>query len=117
MKHPLTLATLLLASLAALHAADAPGRWRAERVNAWYAQQPWLVGCHFLPSTAVNDVEMWQPDTFDEATIECEIGWAQSLGFNTVRVFLNSVVWDLYNEPGNSGMGEKSRPLLEAAFG
>jgi hypothetical protein len=27
------------------------------------------------------------------------------------------VLWDLYNEPGNSGMGEKSRPLVEAAFG
>jgi len=26
------------------------------------------------------------------------------------------VIWDLYNEPGNSGMGEKSLPLAEAAF-
>jgi hypothetical protein len=26
------------------------------------------------------------------------------------------LVWDLYNEPGNSGMGEKSMPLVEAAF-
>jgi len=26
------------------------------------------------------------------------------------------LIWDLYNEPGNSGMGEKSLPLAEAAF-
>ena len=26
------------------------------------------------------------------------------------------VAWDLYNEPGNSGMGDRSRPLVEAAF-
>lgn len=26
------------------------------------------------------------------------------------------VAWDLYNEPGNSGMGERSLPLVEAAF-
>jgi hypothetical protein len=26
------------------------------------------------------------------------------------------LIWDLYNEPGNSGMGRKSLPLAEAAF-
>jgi hypothetical protein len=26
------------------------------------------------------------------------------------------VAWDLYNEPGNEGMGEKSLPLVEASF-
>ena len=154
---------------------------------------------------------MWQKETFDAKTIDRELGWAQELGFNTVRVFLNFVVWredaaglkkrfadflkiaerhgisvmpilfddcnfagrvaargkqpdpvpgvhnsqwvsspplamvtdrsawpaleqyvkdlvgtfaqerrivvwDLYNEPGNSGMGDKSLPLMEAAF-
>ena len=207
----ITLAILLLTPLAALHAADAAERWTAAKANEWYAAQPWLVGCNFLPSTAVNDVEMWQAETFDAATIGRELGWAHDLGFNTVRVFLNYVVWeadadglkkrfdrflaiadkqgirvmpilfddcnfagrtaaigkqpdpvpgvhnsqwvsspplamvadraawpkleqyvkdmvgtfaqdrrvviwDLYNEPGNSGMGEKSRPLMEAAF-
>lgn len=27
------------------------------------------------------------------------------------------VLWDLYNEPGNSGMGDRSRPLVQASFG
>ena len=48
----------------------APGQWTAEQARRWCATQPWLVGCSFLPSTAVNDVEMWQGDTFDATTIE-----------------------------------------------
>ena len=68
-------------------------RWPADKAWQWYAKQPWLVGCNFLPSTAVNDVEMWRKETFDAKTIDRELGWAQELGFNTVRVFLNFVVW------------------------
>lgn len=187
------------------------GQWSVEKARAWHEAQGWLVGCNFLPSTAVNDVEMWRAETFDPATIDRELGWAKGLGFNTVRVFLNYVAWeedpegfkqrferflaiadkhalrtmpvplddcnfagrsatagrqpepvpgvhnsqwvsspplamvtdraawpkleryltdllktfgndrrvvawDLYNEPGNSGMGEKSLPLVEAVF-
>ncbi len=74
-------------------AGDSPARWSAEKANEWYGRQPWLVGCNFLPSTAVNDVEMWQKDTFDPETIDRELGWAQDLGYNSVRIFLNYVVW------------------------
>lgn len=186
-------------------------RWPAEKAWGWYHRQPWLVGCNFLPSTAVNDVEMWQAETFDAATIDRELGWAAAAAMNSCRVFLSYVVWkadadgfrqrlerflaiadghgitvmpvlfddcafagkepeagpqagpvpgvhnsgwvpspglervadraawpdleryvrgmvgtfaddrrvvvwDLYNEPGNSGMGERSRPLVEASF-
>jgi alpha-L-fucosidase 2 len=69
------------------------GRWSVERAQQWAAQQPWLVGCNYVTSTAVNDVEMWQAETFDEPTIRRELGWARSLGMNSVRVFLNFVVW------------------------
>ena len=187
------------------------GRWTAERVWRWYEARPWLAGCNFVPSTAVNDVAMWQRASFDAETIRRELGWAAELGFSSVRVFLNFVVWqadrdgfkarfdrflslaselevsvmpillddcnfagreaavgpqpdpvpgvhnsgwvsspplkmvddratwdalrdyvqgfvssfaydpriviwDLYNEPGNSGMGARSMPLMEAAF-
>jgi len=75
-------------------AAEAPdNRWSTEKAWQWYDSRPWLVGCNFLPSTAVNDVEMWQEDTFDARTIDRELGWAEQLGFNTVRVFVNFVVW------------------------
>jgi hypothetical protein len=152
---------------------------------------------------------MWQKDTFDPATIDRELGWAEKIGFTTTRVFLHDLayeadpagfkqridqylqiadkhhivttfvffddcwrpepeigeqpapvpsihnsgwvqspnnhlktepaawprletyvkdilntykddrriaMWDLYNEPGNSGMEEKSLPLLRAIF-
>lgn len=68
-------------------------RWSASQANDWYAAQPWLVGCDFLPSTAINQLEMWQPATFDAATNDRELGWAESLGFNTVRVFLHDLAW------------------------
>ena len=68
-------------------------RWSAERANAWYAKQPWLVGCNFIPSTAINQLEMWQADTFDPATIDRELGWAEGLGMNCVRVYLHDLAW------------------------
>jgi hypothetical protein len=69
-------------------------RWDAAKAAAWYARQPWLVGCNFIPSTAINQLEMWQADTFDPATIDRELGWAgNKLGFNTVRVFLHDLAY------------------------
>ena len=55
-------------------------QWPIGKIREWYEKQPWLVGCNFLPSTAVNDVEMWQVETFDPTTIDRELGWAQDLG-------------------------------------
>jgi hypothetical protein len=52
----------------------------------------WWVGCNFIPSTAVNQLEMWQHDTFDPVTIARELGWARDLGFNAVRVFLHDLL-------------------------
>jgi hypothetical protein len=77
----------------ATSSAFAAERWSAEQANQWYSQQPWLVGCNFGPSTAINQLEMWQAETFDPATIDRELGWAASLGMNTVRVFLHEVPW------------------------
>jgi hypothetical protein len=68
-------------------------QWTATEANAWYVQQPWLAGSNFVPSTAVNQLEMWQADTFDEDTIDRELGWAAELGFNTMRVFLHDLLW------------------------
>gem|GEM_PF-416446 len=193
---------------------DMRARWSEKRAWDWYRHLPWLRGINFVPSTAGNDTEIWSADTFDEPTIDRELYLARSLGFNTLRIFLQYLVWkadpkgmkermerflliadkhglstvfvlfddcafgnpiqgepypgkqrgpipgvqnsmwtpspglkevidrsvwpdleryvkdllgafgrdkrvlmwDLYNEPGNSGMGEKSLPLLEAAF-
>ncbi|MGA8669585.1 MAG: 1,4-beta-xylanase [Terracidiphilus sp.] len=74
--------------------ARAQERWTEERANAWYAQQPWPVGADFLPSTAINELEMWQADTYDPATIDRELGWAEGIGMNTMRVFLHNLLWE-----------------------
>ena len=73
---------------------DTTNRWDAARANQWYDEQPWLVGANFLPSTASNQLEMWQADTFDAPTIERELGWARGLGMNAMRVFLHDLLWD-----------------------
>jgi hypothetical protein len=69
-------------------------RWSAERANAWYAEQPWLVGTNFNPSTAINQLEMWQADSFDLETIDEELALSASIGMNTHRVFLHDLLWE-----------------------
>lgn len=76
-------------------AADRPAeRWSADKANQWYAQQPWLVGCNYVPSSAINQIETWQAESFDPKTIDRELGWAEALGFNTVRIFSHDLVWE-----------------------
>lgn len=194
---------------------DSRARWSEQSAWEWYHKLPWLRGFNFVPSTAGNDTEIWSAETFDAPTIDRELYLGKSLGFNTLRVFMQFLVWkadpkgmkermerfldiadkhglstvftlfddcafgdplqsepylgkqrnpipgmilsnwtpspglkevvdrsawpnleryvkdiigsfgrdgrvlmwDLYNEPGNSGMGEKSLPLMKAAFG
>lgn len=74
--------------------ADENGRWPVERANRWYDALPWPVGCNFIPSTAINQIETWQAESFDPTTMDRELGWAEGLGFNTVRVFLHDLVWE-----------------------
>jgi hypothetical protein len=74
-------------------ASQARGIWTSRRARAWGDSTGWLVGSNFAPSTAINQLEMWQADTFDPQTIDRELGWAESLGFNTMRVFLHDLLW------------------------
>ncbi|HMH35183.1 MAG TPA: cellulase family glycosylhydrolase [Puia sp.] len=67
--------------------------WTTEKANAWYATQAWPVGCNFIPSSAINELEMWQNETFDKVTIDRELGWAEGIGMNVVRVFLHNIPW------------------------
>ena len=68
-------------------------RWSAEKAQAWYATQRWLVGSNYIPADAINQLEMWQADTFNPAQIDKELGWAQDMGMNTMRVFLHNQLW------------------------
>src|SRR5271165_4274620 len=70
-----------------------PHHWTETEANEWYAKQPWPVGVNYIPSTVVNQLEMWQADTFFSEDSDRELAWAQALGMNTVRVFLHDLPW------------------------
>lgn len=86
-------------------------RWPAEKATQWYSSEPWLVGSNFIPGTAINELEMWQPDTFDPTTIDSELGWAESIGMNTMRVFLHNLLW----EQDSKGFLDRMDKFLEIA--
>jgi hypothetical protein len=69
-------------------------RWSEEKANAWYAQQPWLVGANYVPSDAINQLEMFQAATFNPALNDKELGLGESIGMNTMRVFLQDQLWE-----------------------
>ncbi len=83
----------LLPLATALAASAFAQRWTEAQANAWYSRQPWLVGANYIPATAINELEMWQAATFDPARIDKELGWAESIGMNTMRVFLHDLPW------------------------
>ena len=74
-------------------AATGDKRWTEDQANIWYAKQPWLVGANFIPSNAINELEMFEAATFDPTINDRELGLAESIGMNTVRVFLQDQLW------------------------
>ncbi|PYX51396.1 MAG: 1,4-beta-xylanase [Acidobacteria bacterium] len=91
MKLKSTLLSILLLCAAVAH--PQTSRWSEQKANDWYAQQPWLVGSNYIPKSAINELEMWQQATFDPAQIDKELGWAEAMGMNTMRVFLHDLLW------------------------
>jgi hypothetical protein len=86
-------------------------RWSVEAAHAWFDAQPWLVGCNFTPAYAINQLEMWQADTFDLTAIDAELALAASIGMNAVRVYLHDL---LYLQDGEAFLGRVDR-FLDAA--
>ncbi len=89
-----SISVLLLLVLGCTFSQAQGERWTEQKANDWYARQPWLVGSNYIPKSAINELEMWQSDTFDSAQIDKELGWAESLGMNTMRVFLHDLLWE-----------------------
>jgi hypothetical protein len=81
--------TIILLALTAFGAE----RWSEQKAKDWYARQPWLVGSNYNPASAINQLEMWQADSFDPKRIDLELGWAEGLGMNTMRVYLHDLLW------------------------
>ena len=69
-------------------------RWTEKKAWEWYNKQPWLVGTNFISSSAINQLEFWQEDTFDPDLIDKELALSASIGMNTHRVFLHDLLWE-----------------------
>src|SRR5260370_29079836 len=93
LKSLFTSAVLIAVVLCASAAEAQTPRWPEHKANAWYAQQPWLVGSNYVPKSAINQLEMWQESTFDPEQIEKEFTWAEAMGMNTMRGFLHHLLW------------------------
>lgn len=93
MKKLLTVLVIVFA-ISLVTSANAAGIWPEKKAWDWYNKQPWLVGCNYIPATAVNQLEMWQAETFDPATIDKELKLASDIGFNIVRIFLHDLLWE-----------------------
>jgi hypothetical protein len=80
------------------HTPEWANRWSKQRANEWLEINGWMIGCNYIPSNAVNQLEMWQEDSFSPFLIDKELSWAASLGFNSVRVFLHDLLWQQNKE-------------------
>ncbi|MGX7688809.1 1,4-beta-xylanase [Flectobacillus roseus] len=90
----ISLAALMMCTISNSSTAQVRKVWTKEQANEWYKKQGWLVGANYLPKSAINQLEMWQADTFDTENIDKELGYAQSLGMNTMRVFLHDLAYE-----------------------
>ena len=87
---PIAAAVAAAALLTACNCKEQPAsRWSEEKANEWYARHEWPVGCDYVPAYAGNQIQMWQSSTWNPAEIDKELGWAEELGFNSVRIFLH----------------------------
>lgn len=85
--------------------------WTVEKANKWYEQWGWLRGADFIPSSAINQLEMWQKETFDASTIDRELGFAEGIGMNSMRVYLHHAAWQQDRE----GFKERVKTYLDIA--
>jgi hypothetical protein len=88
------------------YAQESSEKWSVEKAKAWYAEQDWISGANFIPSTAINQLEMWQKETFDLETIDKELGYAEGIGFNAMRVYLHSLAYKADKEGFKNRVGE-----------
>jgi hypothetical protein len=91
--------------------AHAREQWSRQQANTWSGTTPWFVGANYIPANAINQLEMWQSQTFDPRTIDRELGWAQAIGMNAMRVFLHDLLW----EQDSEGFKQRIDQFLQVA--
>jgi len=82
------LATLLSLAATVCAAARSEDDPRTNR----FGDFSWMHGANYTPSYAATDVETWLH--YDPAVIDRELGYAEQIGLNCVRVFLQSLVYE-----------------------
>ncbi|MGI6570142.1 MAG: glycoside hydrolase family 2 TIM barrel-domain containing protein [Caldicoprobacterales bacterium] len=72
------------------------GVWSKEKAWDWYNNTPWLRGCNFMSSDCANRIDQWQELGFEERlrTADRELELAASIGYNSIRLILEFIVWD-----------------------
>jgi len=103
--------TVVSLCLSFAFAAELPGRWSVEQAKAWQQETGWRAGCNYNPASAINELEMWQAETFDPTGIDRELGWAESIGFTCTRVFLHQIPF----EQDKDGFLKRMEKYLEIA--
>lgn len=69
-------------------------RWSEEKAWKWHQENGWMAGTNFNPSTAINQLEFFQEESFDMETIDRELSWSAELGMKMHRVYLHNLLWD-----------------------
>ena len=70
--------------------------WSKERAWEWYNARPWIRGCNYMSADCANRIDQWQSLGFEERmeTTERELQLMEELGYNSIRIILEFVVWD-----------------------
>jgi hypothetical protein len=85
---------VILTALFSIVFSSSGERWSVEKAVTWQKVKGYKAGSNFAPSTADNQLEMFQANSYDPNTIGRELGWAKELGFTTMRVFLHDLLWN-----------------------
>ncbi len=88
-----------------------PARWPAAKAQAWYKKQPWILGANYINASAINQLAMFQAETWNPAEIDKELSWARKLGMNAMRVYLH----DLLHRQDPEGFKKRFGELLSIA--
>ena len=102
---------LICVALLCASPVSARERWTVQQAQTWGEKTHWLGGANFTPASAINQLEMWQADSFDPQRIDLELSWAKSLGFNSMRVFLHHLLW----EQDSQGLLKRMEQFLDIA--
>ncbi len=104
---------VLALSLTGFNAFAQGERWSIAEAEEWYNKHEWLNGADFVPSTAINQLEMWQEETWDPETIKRELGYASKIGMNVMRVYLHSLAY----KADPDGFKDRMNQYLEISDG